>query len=149
MNNEEYLKNFLSMSAEMKKLNMYGKFEGSLKPSESHLLFNLELIYGTSAVKVTELSDALNLSPSTISSLLNILEAKGYIKREINKNNRREIFVEVTNEGRKYNEKMRDKIFKNVLGIKEYLGEKDALLLLELMEKIIKYLREKKEMDND
>lgn len=51
-----------------------------------------------------ELSKIMNITPSAVSQNLNKLEKAGYIKRSINPDNRREIFVELDNAGIKYME---------------------------------------------
>ncbi len=47
----------------------------------------------------SEIADALNLSRPNIAASLRTLEMKGWITREIDKDNRRQIFVSVTDEG--------------------------------------------------
>ena len=47
----------------------------------------------------SEIADALDLSRPNIAASLKTLEAKGWITREIDKDNRRQIFVTITDEG--------------------------------------------------
>ncbi len=47
----------------------------------------------------SEIADALSLSRPNIAASLKTLEQKGWITREIDKDNRRQIFVKVTDEG--------------------------------------------------
>lgn len=49
-----------------------------------------------------DISKLMNISPSAVSQTLNRLEKNGYIKRSINPNNRREVFVELDTKGIKY-----------------------------------------------
>ncbi|GED72887.1 hypothetical protein BRE01_65890 [Brevibacillus reuszeri] len=51
-----------------------------------------------------ELSKIMNITPSAVSQSLNKLEKANYIKRFINPDNRREIFVELDSAGIKYME---------------------------------------------
>lgn len=51
-------------------------------------------------VMPSELSEALQSSPARISALLGVLEKKGEIERQIDKNNRRNILVSITDAGR-------------------------------------------------
>lgn len=63
-------------------------------------LLILRTVRDEESITVNELSERLSLSPSSISQLLNRLEAGKYLKREINVNNRREVFVMLGDEGK-------------------------------------------------
>jgi DNA-binding MarR family transcriptional regulator len=54
----------------------------------------------TSAALPTELSEALHSSTARISSILGVLEKKGLVVREIDRDNRRNILVTLTDKGR-------------------------------------------------
>ncbi|UYY97449.1 MarR family transcriptional regulator [Peribacillus frigoritolerans] len=48
---------------------------------------------------VSELANMMNITSSAVSQLVSKLDKEGYVKREINPNNRREIFVELDQTG--------------------------------------------------
>ena len=57
--------------------------------------------------KVSDLCETCGMQPTAVSRLLNSLEKKGLIVREVRKDNRRVTDVEATEEGRKTNEENR------------------------------------------
>ncbi|MFD1736490.1 MarR family winged helix-turn-helix transcriptional regulator [Bacillus salitolerans] len=63
-------------------------------------LLILKTIFLEGKMTVNELSTRLDLSASSISQLLNKMEKGSYIKREINPDNRREIFVTTDQKGK-------------------------------------------------
>lgn len=78
----------------------------------------LELIRkGITSTK--DLAFQLNISTSAVSQILNKLETKEYITRSINKDNRREIILELAGKGQEYFEELQildDEINHNVYG---------------------------------
>ncbi|WP_053591542.1 MarR family winged helix-turn-helix transcriptional regulator [Bacillus sp. FJAT-22090] len=71
--------------------------ENELTPKQ---LLILRTVRDEESITANELSERLSLSPSSISQLLNRLEAGKYLKREINVNNRREVIVILGDEGK-------------------------------------------------
>jgi len=53
-----------------------------------------------SNVYMVDLQEQLFVSKAAISQMANLLEAKGYLKREIDKSNRRKLTITLTDEGR-------------------------------------------------
>ncbi|MDX1809648.1 MAG: MarR family transcriptional regulator [Sulfurospirillaceae bacterium] len=62
----------------------------------------LRYLLKTTFLQVKELADNMELTPSRITNLLNHLESKGYIQREISSKDRRIIKVTLTKLGRDY-----------------------------------------------
>ena len=67
---------------------------------QQHQLLILRTVRDEESITANELSERLSLSPSSVSQLLNRLEAGKYLKREINVNNRREVIVILGDEGK-------------------------------------------------
>lgn len=86
-----------------------------------------------SKVLPSELSTALQVTTGRISALLNSLEKKGQILREIDKNNRRNILVTITEVGRVRVEEEFNNIKGIIIGIIYEMGESDSLELLRLI----------------
>ena len=104
------------------------------------------LSMGDTAVYPSELSEALCCSMSRISALLGSLEKKGQIEREIDKSNRRNILITITDAGR-------ERVRVEVNGIEQILanvfiemGESDTAEHLRLFKKfseiVQKYLND-------
>ena len=92
------------------------------------------LSMSNTAVLPSELSAALNSSTARISALLGSLEKKNQIERDIDKSNRRNILVTITEAGRERAEaEMRD-IEENLARVFIEMGETDTAEFLRLSE---------------
>lgn len=67
----------------------------------------LEHIHKHKRLTVKELADLMLITSSAVSQLISKLDKEGYLKREINPNNRREILVELDQAGWDYFERQR------------------------------------------
>jgi len=85
------------------------------------------------AVLPSELSTALQSSTARISALLGTLEKKGQIERDIDKGNRRNILVTVTESGKKRAESEMKEIQECMKRIFTDMGEKDTEEFIRLM----------------
>lgn len=84
------------------------------------------------AVIPSELSVALNSSTARISALLGNLEKKGQIVRDIDKSNRRNILVTITEEGRKRAETEMKEIKSLMTRVFIDMGEEDTAEFIRL-----------------
>lgn len=100
----------------------------------------LELIR-TGVTSTKDLAIQLNISMSAISQLLNKLETKEYITRNINKENRREIILKLATKGERYFEELQmleDEINRNVYGQLPLEDLKHLVRILEKLNTIVK-----------
>ena len=77
-----------------------------------------------------------------ISAILNSLEKKGFIGREIDKDNRRNIIVTLTDSGREYVTNELKECYKIISHVFEELGEKDSKKFVELTERVFHLMNE-------
>ncbi|PHA01854.1 MarR family transcriptional regulator [Bacillus pseudomycoides] len=100
----------------------------------------LELIrIGVTSTK--DLATQMNISTSAVSQLLNKLETKEYITRNINKENRREIILKLATKGEQYFEEsqmLEDEINRNVYGQLPLEDLKHLVRILEKLNTIVK-----------
>lgn len=100
----------------------------------------LELIrIGVTSTK--DLATQMNISTSAVSQLLNKLETKEYITRNINKENRREIILKLATKGERYFEESQmfeDEINRNVYGQLPLEDLKHLVRILEKLNTIVK-----------
>lgn len=73
-----------------------------------------------------DISGEMNVSSARVAAALNSLENKGLVTRRIDKNDRRKVIVEITEEGRSHAEKHRNNIIGGAVKFLELLGENDA-----------------------
>lgn len=100
--------------------------------------FVLKVLYKRNEpVSPTELSECLNSTKARISAILNSLEKKGFISREIDKSNRRNIIVSLTKEGKKYIVGEIEKVYNLFESYFIKIGEKDTSELIRIVNKII------------
>lgn len=83
----------------------------------------------------SELSVALQASTARISALLGALEKKGQIQRDIDKSNRRNILVTITEAGRVRAETEMKEIQRRMARVFTDMGEEDTEAFLRLVEK--------------
>ncbi|MHB8962801.1 MAG: MarR family winged helix-turn-helix transcriptional regulator [Saccharofermentanales bacterium] len=88
-------------------------------------------------VYVSDMKNGLFISKSAVSQLLNSLEGKGYIKRDIDTVDRRKISVILTQSGRDTMNRMKE-FFDNLLfETISRLGEEDAQQLVVLFNRLV------------
>jgi len=83
----------------------------------------------------SEISEAMHTSTARISAALGSLEKKGQIRREIDKSNRRNILVTITEEGRERSRSELRYMKEIMLSIFTEMGEHDAVELVRLMKR--------------
>ncbi len=115
-----------------------------IRPSEEMFLIKINMLSNGSNVKVNDLVNMLKLAPSTVSTILKSLEDKGYITREVNKDNRREVFVKLTSAGNMRLEDAYEYHFNMVSELISYLGEEDASKFVEIFERTTLFFEMKK-----
>jgi len=69
----------------------------------------LRYLYNDNFLRVNELAKKMDLTPPRVTTLLNSLEKKEYIKRDISPNDRRIIKVALTNKGEQFAKEITDK----------------------------------------
>jgi len=100
-------------------------------------LFILKYLYDRdTAVIPSEISDAMHTSTARISAALGSLEKKGQVRREIDKTNRRNILVTITDEGRERSHEDIEKMRSLMIRVMTELGERDATELVRLMRRL-------------
>ncbi len=93
------------------------------------------------AVIPSELSIALNASTARISALLGNLEKKGQIVRDIDKSNRRNILVTITEEGRKRAETEMKEIQSLMTRVFIDMGEEDTSEFIRLTSQFFELMK--------
>jgi len=152
--NDEVTKRLFNIIGRLKRANIHSisDVDNDIRPSEEMFLIKIDIFSLGHRVKVSDLINLLNFAPSTVSTILKVLESKGYITREINKENRREVFVEITNKGKSRLEIAKKYHFDTVSDLISYLGEEDGTKLIDILEKTTCFFENRKnerENNND
>lgn len=110
-----------------------------LTASEKGLLLMLAMNAADSkvALKATDLSNLLQITPAGVTHLLNPLEQKGFIERVPDPKDRRIVRIRITASGARAAESVGSEAQRQLGGLVEHLGEKDSRALIRLLSKAI------------
>ena len=88
-------------------------------------------------LNVSEIQSCIPLSKPAVSQILNSLEKKGYIIREIDLSDRRKISVTATPRGNKVLEETKGCYYQVLHEVVTEFGEEDILMLIEYMDRLV------------
>lgn len=88
------------------------------------------------SMALTEVREYLSVSKAAVSQMLNSLEKRGYIVREIDPNNRRNIIVILTEEGKTVFEKKNQEFYDRFEMVIRGIGEKDVSQFIAMINKM-------------
>lgn len=98
------------------------------------VLSGLEMRHYSATTK--DISEYLQITKPAVSQMLNALEEKGYIYREINKDDRRIVFIKLTEAGHKKVLGIHKHATGQIKTALEMMGEEDSRKLVELITKL-------------
>ena len=112
-----------------------------LTASEKGLLQMLALNAEESkaALKDTDISNLLQITPAGVTHLLNPLEQKGFIERLPDDKDRRIVRIRITGSGAKAAEGVGSEAQRQLIGLVEHLGERDSRTLVRLLSSAIEH----------
>ena len=114
----------------------FSVFERITRVSRGEIFVLKILLFNNGTSTPTEISEAMKSTKGRISAILNSLEKKGFIGREIDKDNRRNIIVTLSDSGRDYVMKELLECYRIVAHVFEDLGEKKKKKFVELTERV-------------
>ena len=119
------------------KLGISSKFSGEMPRSEIMMLKVINLDTSkTEGVTISALSERLKISKSAVSQMINVLEDKGYVERITTKNDRRIVYVRLTEIGEQSLEKSLRSLLESLNQVFVRMGEEDTETLLRLLNKL-------------
>lgn len=89
------------------------------------------------------LVEELKISKTVVSNFISSLEEKEYIEKVINKENKREHLIKLTEIGRKNAMAIKKKHYELIEGLVNYIGVEDSEIFIEVVKKVKKYMEEK------
>lgn len=98
----------------------------------------LDIVYLLKRITVGEIAIEMNISSSAVSQLIAKLEKNQYIKREVNSQNRREVFITLDDKGMEYFKKQ-DYVEQQVA---DKIYSKLSSIEIDELERIVNKLRE-------
>ena len=117
-----------------------------IKPSE-FVLLHLLIEQGDDnsvGMRVTEISEKLEITPSGVTHTINSLEKGGYIERLTDPTDRRIVLVRATDKSREVFKQLYAERLKFIEGLVSYLGEQDSKEFIRLFSKSLDYFKERR-----
>lgn len=94
-------------------------------------------VCSSSRLNVSEIQTCMHLSKPAISQILNSLEKKGYIVRDIDLRDRRKIYVTATSEGSEVLKRTKTSYEQVLQEVVTQFGEKDMFNLIEYLNRLV------------
>jgi DNA-binding MarR family transcriptional regulator len=105
---------------------------------ERFALFHLMHVSGRATPG--EIAEATNTSTARVAVILKSLEAKGYIRREIDRSDRRKVLIFITEKGHDIIKKEQEYLVKMIASIFRRMGERDTKEFLRLIDKFFGHM---------
>ena len=86
-------------------------------------------------VKMSEISTYFHITPAAVSQMIRSFEKKNWVERVVLENDRRSVYIKVSDEGRNMIEQNEKHVTEKLVEFIEMLGEEDANALIRIMEK--------------
>lgn len=138
---------YTKLAEEFLQLNMFRKFKPYQQINESMRgeSFILQYIASNESQMIpSEISDIMSISSARIATILNSLENKKYITRQIDVADRRRIIIGLTAEGREQAVKFRQMLLSAIEKMLSSLGEHDAKEYIRITGKMAELAQRKK-----
>jgi DNA-binding MarR family transcriptional regulator len=144
MEKEELANELMKMFISLKKAKFLNISECSeLTHNEKLVLFLVNELSLKGQIQLSDLREKIELAPSTITPIISSLEEKGLLERNIDKADRRNIFLKLSKEGKLYTKKVHEIAFKNTTKYIDYMGKEDSIELIRLISKTTKFFKER------
>lgn len=99
-------------------------------------------------VGISDVREYLSVSKPAVSQILNSLEKKGFILRDIDKRNRRNLIVTLTDAGRTVLESEFEKFNNKLKQIISFLGEEDVKKMIAIVNRMIEISNDLSDKEN-
>ncbi|OAB42836.1 MarR family winged helix-turn-helix transcriptional regulator [Paenibacillus glacialis] len=112
-----------------------------VKPSEVILMFCLQKKRepNTAGLRVSEISEILGVTSPTVTQLLKELDAKGFIERTMDQEDRRAVRIKLSKKGKEVVQEALALTEASFSGLIHYLGEEESNQLVDLLIKACQY----------
>ena len=113
-----------------------------IKKEDDDIITEYNLLKATDNNKIhlNLIREKMLLAPSTISPIIASLENKGYILKEIDKQDKRNTYITLTNKGINHTNQIKISLINNIKEYIEYMGQEDIVTLINLLKKSNEYI---------
>ena len=137
---QKLLKSFM----QFRKTGWHDKKIAGYNPSEFKVLATIR--HGANdlnaEMKISEISKLLQVTPPTVTQIINTLEKDGLVERMVDPEDRRAVKIKLSEAGMEATEKARKVFSQTFLGLIDFLGEEDSEQLANLLSKAHEYFNE-------
>jgi len=134
MDYEKLAEDLLDLRAKMPRI----KMERRMDEYMSGEIFALDFLASSDTeVHPKDISRALSLTSARIAAILNSLEKQGYLTRNPDPDDSRQLIVRLTEAGRELGYKRREELVKRTASMLESLGEEDAGNYVRIQKKLV------------
>ena len=84
-----------------------------------------------------DISEEMNISTARVATILNSLENKGFVERQIDREDRRRILVTLTQKGKVEAKEHKEEVINQIAKMLELLGEEDAKDFIRITGRIV------------
>lgn len=95
-------------------------------------------------VKVSDISNSLNIPRPGVTRTVKEMEARGYIRKVSSENDARVTFIEITSEGEALSEKFNRKYFSELSEFLDDISEEEANCMISTINKLYQIMYERK-----
>lgn len=129
---------------QFRKTGWHEKKIGGYNPSEFKVLAAIQQHANDKGtdMKVSEISQILQVTSPTVTQIINVLEKDGLVERRIDPDDRRVVKITLTNKGIDVTSKARKAFTESFLGLIDFLGEEESEQLAELLLKVHAYFND-------
>lgn len=148
-NKELIVQKIMKCLSEFRRLHKHKSPISDLTHSETMVLFCIKNYVETHeiGIKTSELSNILNVASPTITQQVNSLERRGFVERNVDKEDRRAVRIKVTEKGEEVFKKASEEFEASINGLVEYLGSDQSEQLANLLSKTFNYFMNKASED--
>ncbi|OAB47607.1 MarR family winged helix-turn-helix transcriptional regulator [Paenibacillus antarcticus] len=116
-----------------------------IKPSEVMLMFCLQKRKepNTAGLRVSEISEILGVTSPTVTQLLKELDAKGFIERTMDQEDRRAVRIKLSKQGEVVIQEALSLTEASFNGLIQFLGEEESNQLADLLIKVCQYYEQR------
>lgn len=145
MENEELVYELLDEFSNLKRTNFSYMFtKDDLSHNERMVLFIIHNLNKDDKISLSIIRDKMKLAPSTVTPIISSLEKRGFIERRIDENDRRNIYICLSNIGRRFTEKVDNELKNMLYEYIKYMGKNDTNEIIRLIKKTRKFIVLKK-----
>ena len=123
--------------------------EGVLPSYVRYLETIIELEEKNQKVKVSDVSEVLNLPRPGVTRTIHAMEEKGYLKKLASEEDGRVTYITVTQKGLELSQKYDEQYFNSLLPYMEEITDEDAECMIQTIEKFYQIMCERRKHDNE